>query len=42
MILGVAHDVFKQEDIRAFLKCENGVVYDVKGMLNREMIDGRL
>ena len=42
VILGVAHDAFKQEDIRAFLKCENGVVYDVKGMLNREMIDGRL
>lgn len=42
VILGVAHDAFKQEDIRAFLKCTNGVVYDVKGMLNREMIDGRL
>lgn len=29
-------------DIRSFLKNENGVVYDVKGILDREMIDGRL
>lgn len=42
VILGVAHDAFKQEDIRLFLAHENGVVYDVKGILNREMIDDRL
>ncbi len=42
VILGVAHDAFKDEDIRSFLKEKNGVVYDVKGILSREMIDGRL
>ena len=42
IILGVAHNEFKNLDIRSFLKNENGVVYDVKGFLNRDMIDGRL
>lgn len=28
--------------IPSFLRNMNGVVYDVKGILNREMIDGRL
>lgn len=42
VILGVAHDVFKNEDIRSFLRTKNGVVYDVKGILDRNMIDGRL
>ena len=42
VILGVAHDVFRTLDIRSFLAHENGVVYDVKGVLNRNVIDGRL
>lgn len=43
VILGVAHNEFKQLEIRSFLKDENiGVVYDVKGVLDRNMIDGRL
>lgn len=42
VILGVAHDTFRNENIRSFLRNMNGVVYDVKGILNREMIDGRL
>ena len=42
VVLGVAHDAFKKEDIRSFLKNENGVIYDVKGILDREVIDGRL
>lgn len=42
VILAVAHKEFISLDIRSFLKNENGVVYDVKGILNREMIDGRL
>lgn len=42
VILCVAHDIFKKEDIRSFLKEENGVVYDVKGTLNKKVIDGRL
>lgn len=43
VILGVAHDQFKNVDIRALLSNpEKGVVYDVKGMLPREAVDGRL
>lgn len=43
VILGVAHDQFKNVDIRALLSNpEEGVVYDVKGMLPREAVDGRL
>mgnify|MGYP002616603649 CR=1 FL=1 len=43
VILGVAHNQFMDINIREFLKDdEAGVVYDVKGILDREMIDGRL
>ncbi len=42
VILCVAHDVFHALDIRALLAYENGVVYDVKGFLDRNIIDGRL
>ena len=42
VVLAVAHKEFVTLDIRSFLKNENGVVYDVKGVLNREVIDGRL
>ena len=42
VILAVAHKEFISLDIRSFLKNENGVVYDVKGILNREVVDGRL
>jgi len=43
VILGVAHNEFKNIDVRSLLKKDdNGVVYDVKGILNRNDIDGRL
>ena len=43
VILGVAHNEFKDLKVREFLKEQKvGVVYDVKGTLNREDIDGRL
>lgn len=43
VVLAVAHDQFKDIDVREFLKdAEVGVVYDVKGVLDRSMIDGRL
>ena len=43
VILAVAHNQFKDIDIRGFLNdSESGVVYDVKGILDRKMIDGRL
>lgn len=43
IILCVAHQQFKNMGIRDLLKDKNkGVVYDVKGFLEREDIDGRL
>lgn len=43
VILGVAHNQFKDMDIRAFLdNPDEGVVYDVKGILPRTMVDARL
>lgn len=42
VILGVAHDEFISLDMRRFLRINNGVVYDVKGILCRQYIDGRL
>ncbi len=43
VILGVGHDEFKDLDIRSFLSDRlSGVVYDVKGVLPRDIIDGRL
>ena len=42
VILAVAHEEFADINVRKFLKQDNGVVYDVKGLLDRKMIDGRL
>lgn len=43
VILGVAHREFQNYNVRVFLKDTNvGVVYDVKGVVEREQIDGRL
>ena len=43
VILGVAHNEFKEQNIRELLKdAKVGVVYDVKGILDRSIIDGRL
>lgn len=41
VILAVAHDQFKTYDVQHLVK-ENGIVYDVKGILDRNIIDGRL
>ena len=41
IILAVAHDQFKEMDVKSLLK-PNGVIYDVKGVLPRDIIDGRL
>jgi UDP-N-acetyl-D-galactosamine dehydrogenase len=41
IILAVAHNEFLNIDIQSMLN-ENGVVYDVKGILPRNIIDGRL
>lgn len=42
VILSVAHDEFKCINVREFLATSNGVVYDVKGVLSKDLIDGRL
>lgn len=42
VILAVAHKEFADINVRKFLKNNLGVVYDVKGLLDRELIDGRL
>lgn len=43
VILGVAHNQFLNINVRDFLKdSDTGVVYDVKGILDRKLIDGRL
>ncbi len=41
IILGVAHKEFLNIDIKTLLNA-NGVVYDVKGVLDKNIIDGRL
>lgn len=41
IILAVAHQKFESLDIPA-LKKKDGVVYDVKGVLDRSIVDGRL
>ena len=40
-ILGVAHKEFLSLDLRKLVR-RGGVIYDVKGILPREMVDGRL
>ena len=41
VILGVAHSDYLKLNIKSLVK-DNGVVYDVKGILGRDVIDGRL
>lgn len=43
VILSVAHKEFQAHNVREFLSDqEKGVVYDVKGILDRDLVDGRL
>ena len=41
VILGVAHKEFMELDVKSLVK-EGGVIYDVKGILSRDIVDGRL
>ena len=41
IILGVAHKEFLDLDVKDLVK-EGGVIYDVKGILPRDIVDGRL
>jgi UDP-N-acetyl-D-galactosamine dehydrogenase len=40
VILAVAHKEFLKLDIKSFVK--KGVIYDVKGLLPKEIVDSRL
>ena len=42
VVLAVAHNEFKSLNVREFLKNDQGVVYDVKDVLDISIIDGRL
>ena len=42
IILTVAHDHFKTLNIRQLLNSPNGILYDVKGILPPDQVDGRL
>jgi len=45
VVLAVAHDQFRQlggPGVRALCSPQAGVVYDVKGVLPRDVVDGRL
>ena len=41
VILAVSHDEFKVLDFKSLLT-ENGILYDVKGILDKSLVDGRL
>lgn len=41
VILGVAHKEFLELDVKSLVK-DGGVIYDVKGILPRDVVDGRL
>ena len=41
VILSVAHKEFLELDVKSLVK-NNGVIYDVKGILPRDIVDGRL
>lgn len=42
IILAVSHNQFLSMNIREMLSCNTGVLYDVKGILSKDIIDGRL
>lgn len=41
VILGVAHKEFLELDVKSLVK-DGGIIYDVKGILPRDIVDGRL
>jgi UDP-N-acetyl-D-galactosamine dehydrogenase len=42
VILAVAHDVFLSMDMNLLKGTQNSVVFDIKAVLDRKNIDGRL
>lgn len=41
IVISVAHDKFKEIDYKKYLK-PSGIIYDVKGLLNKNEVNGRL
>jgi UDP-N-acetyl-D-galactosamine dehydrogenase len=41
LILAVSHEAFKKYDLSNFIK-NNAVIYDIKGILDRKIVSGRL
>ena len=41
VVLAVAHNKFSNFNLQSYL-CENGVLFDVKGILNKDKVDGTL
>lgn len=41
IILALAHEQFRELNLKALLN-DNGIIYDVKGFLQRDIVDGRL
>ena len=42
VVLAVAHEVFESVDVSSLKRTVDSVVYDVKGFLDRALVDGRL
>jgi len=42
VVLAVAHREFAELDVRMLLKNPDGVIYDIKGFLPKDVCDGRL
>jgi UDP-N-acetyl-D-galactosamine dehydrogenase len=42
VVLAVAHESFRELDLRKMLSSSQGVIYDVKGVLAADVVDGRL
>ena len=42
IILAVAHNQFIQIDIKELKKNPNSIVFDIKGVLDRQFVDSRL
>ena len=41
VVLAVAHHEFLNINLQSYL-CQNGVLFDVKGILNKDIVDGTL
>jgi UDP-N-acetyl-D-galactosamine dehydrogenase len=42
VILAVSHEQFAQLDFKRLTNGENSVIFDIKGYLPKDMVDGRL